>query len=148
MVERYFQLMQGVFLSLNPLVNPALLGSEQLVASLAGMVTSVSARNDQISFSPTFAATGRVFATYVTMQLGMGIDSWADAYMLLDPNGFDQSSGQANVGNMIQVLLQYMIDRNHGQSYFEFTRQVLQAVPTVANTQAIIISMWVSITSY
>ena len=141
--------MVGMFLPLSP-VTPSQLGSDAVINSLPGLVTSVADRFDYMALTPTFAFSGRVFAAYVSLFLPPGIDSWGSAFELLDPTGYNMQNGQANVANMIGGVFNHMIQQNYAQGVYHFTRAVLQNPPQaiVNPPEAIVLTLWIGIVTY
>ena len=142
-------MMTGMFLRLSG-VTASQLGSDALINSLPGLVTSRADRFDYMALSPTFAYTGRVFAAYATLFLPPGIDSWGYAFELMDPTGYSMQNGQANVANMIGAVLDYMILQNYAVGVYHFTRAVLQNPPQAIQNppEAIVLTLMIGIVTY
>ena len=138
-----------MFLNLSP-VTASQLGSDAVVNALPGLVTTTLERFDYMALSPTFAFQGRVFAAYTSLYLAPGINSWGEAYELLDPYGYNMQNGQTNVETIIRSVFDHMIAQNYAQGIYHLTRAVLQNPPAgMANPPtAIILTLWVGIVTY
>jgi len=113
--------------------------------SLSSLLTSAERSFSHTALVPTAASRGRFFGAYVTLTLGDGMDSWGYAFELLDPYGYSMSSGQTAAVRYIQAAFDMMIQNNLQEGFFVFTRQ---AIPTQTTVHAVIMWIWISITTH
>lgn len=105
-------------------ITPQSLGLTQIANSLPALINTQSNVFTYQTLLPNLAFTNRFFLAYAQMNLMPGIDSWQEAFTLLDPNRQSAVVGQQTVINFVQAALTQMISQNLYQSYFYFTRQV------------------------
>jgi len=141
-IVSYVQIMTNFVLQGS--VTIAQLGAEFMMNSLSGLLTSTERSLSHTALVPTAANTGRFFGAYVTLTLGDGMDSWGYAYELLDPNGYSMAAGQEAAARYIRAAFEIMIQNNLQEGFFVLARQ---ALPRQTGPQAVILGLWITITS-
>ena len=129
-------------------VTPQSLGLTQIANNLPTLVGTQSNLFTYQTLLPNMAFNNRFFLAFTQMNLMPGIDSWQEAFLLMDPNRQSVAVGQQNVINFVQTALAGMISDNLYESYFYFTRQVIPGGMGAQFGQVCVLGFYVNIDTY
>jgi hypothetical protein len=131
-------------------VTPQLLGLNNVISLLPGLVGVQTNTMVFRNVIPNFAFINRFFTVVVYLQLAPGISSWQEAFQLLDPQGGSSVlSGQGLVGSFIWAAMDQMIQQNYMDGWYQIaTQAVLQGPTSSQNAQMVVLGLYINIDTY